>query len=131
MALIVCVGYKRLQGYKANKPKTEQNFCAEHGWLFLICTLDYGILCVHRRKIFDIGKPWRERCPPRPAFVQTKLKESPFTGHGAEKQFVPSLASRSGCKSGTAALPVCCAVLLNDVLWPGDNEGILVELEVP
>lgn len=68
------VRYERLQGYKGKKPKTGQKFCAEHGWLFLIRILDYGILCTYCKKIILVNTG--ERGSPHPAFKTLLCRQS-------------------------------------------------------
>lgn len=100
---------------KGKKPKMGQKFHAEHGWLFLIHILDYGILIVRcalivRKHLILVNTA--ERDSPLTLlskhFCVDKAESFHFTGHGLKKKFAPSLASSSECEAGTA----CCAVLL-------------------
>lgn len=60
-----------------------QKFCAEHGWLFLIHIVDYGILCIYCKKRLDTGKHQREGSTPAlrsKHFCADEVEGFPFDG---------------------------------------------------
>lgn len=64
---------------KGKKPKTGQKIHAEHGWLFLIHILDYGILIVRcalivRKCLILVNTG--ERDSPHPAFETLLCRQS-------------------------------------------------------